>query len=81
MLVDARSAKVISRPSLATLQADEEGRRFPWRPRALKELLQTVELVDSAGKLVHYSSVQNGYKALYFSAHWVSNIRILVKVR
>ena len=71
VLIDSRSGRVISRPSLETISGDSEGRLFPWRTRSLKELLSRVELVDTSGMEVNYEDIRPGFKALYFAAQWV----------
>ncbi|XP_047741160.1 nucleoredoxin [Hyalella azteca] len=70
VLLDARTCHVVSRPSLETLADDPQGLKFPWRPRAVRELLASVDLINADGSKAVYEDFKAGFKALYFSAQW-----------
>ncbi|KAF2366033.1 Thioredoxin-like fold [Trinorchestia longiramus] len=70
VLLDARSSRVLSRPSLETLAADPEGLKFPWRPRSVSDILETAGLVYPDGRKASYSDFKDGFKGLYFAAYW-----------
>ncbi|CAL4062114.1 unnamed protein product [Meganyctiphanes norvegica] len=70
VLLDSRSGRVITRTATEKVVSDPEGLEFPWRPRSLDDVLSTASLVDNTGQVKPYDNIRDGYKGLYFSAHW-----------
>ena len=74
VLLDSVTGRVISKNGRDLLLQDPGGRNFPWRPRPITQVFAGVSLVDPEGKSVDYQDLKDGYKAIYFSAHWVSKV-------
>ncbi|XP_063586776.1 nucleoredoxin-like [Penaeus indicus] len=70
VLLDSRSGRVITKSGREMVSSDPEALTFPWRPRALGDLLAATSLVDPQGQVVAYDAIKDAYKGLYFSAHW-----------
>nr|XP_027238028.1 nucleoredoxin-like [Penaeus vannamei] len=70
VLLDSRSGRVITKAGREMVSSDPEALTFPWRPRALGDLLAATSLVDPQGQVVAYDAIKDAYKSLYFSAHW-----------
>lgn len=70
VLLDSRSGRVITKAGREMVSSDPEALTFPWRPRALGDLLAATSLVDPQGQVVAYDAIKDAYKGLYFSAHW-----------
>ncbi|XP_047473815.1 nucleoredoxin-like [Penaeus chinensis] len=70
VLLDSRSGRVITKSGREMVSSDPEALTFPWRPRALGDLLAATSLVDPQGQVVTYDAIKDAYKGLYFSAHW-----------
>ncbi|ROT84310.1 putative nucleoredoxin-like isoform X1 [Penaeus vannamei] len=76
VLLDSRSGRVITKAGREMVSSDPEALTFPWRPRALGDLLAATSLVDPQGQVVAYDAIKDAYKSLYFSAHWVRTRRL-----
>jgi len=63
------SGELITKDGRSEIMEDPEGKRFPWKPKPLSELIpQLVE--DKGGALIKSSDFDKKHLGLYFSAHW-----------
>jgi len=73
VVIDGVSGEVITLDGTTEAQMDEDGRKFPWRPKSLNEIwaneIKIISNKESAA-WVDYSSLKDKYLMLYFSAHW-----------
>lgn len=67
MVLD-ESGEVITADGREAVNADPEGKEFPWRPRPLSELLGSEFLTKSGMKGI--DTIEGKTLALYFSSHW-----------
>lgn len=59
---------VITSDGREEIGGDPEGKRFPWRPKPLSDLIGTVFQTKTGLRGVE--AIQGKTLALYFSAHW-----------
>ena len=70
ILLEGATGKVISKDGCSVVMGDTQGDNFPWRPKALDELLGDVLLNGDGSELTRSTALQGKHLALYFSAHW-----------
>jgi len=70
VVLDAESGETITQDGRSALTADPEGIDFPWRPKALSELLGDNFLKNAAGEKVGKEALEGKVLGIYFSAHW-----------
>lgn len=70
ILLEGATGKVISKDGRSVVMGDTQGDNFPWRPKALDELLGDVLLNGDGSELTRSTALQGKHLALYFSAHW-----------
>ncbi|CAM9334577.1 unnamed protein product [Hapterophycus canaliculatus] len=68
VVLDATGA-IITTDGREAVGDDPEARDFPWRPKALSELIGT-EFLTTSGNIAGEEVVRGKTLALYFSAHW-----------
>lgn len=76
VLLDAHG-KVVTADARDGVMEHPDGAGFPWRPRALWEILGEATLVDKAGVRTPAAALKakGGALGLYFSAHWCGPCR------
>merc|ERR1711871_796533 len=65
----SKKYKVRGIPSFVVLD-DANGEELPWKPKALKELLEEMSFVNKEGESTKLGDISKPYVGLYFSAHW-----------
>ena len=78
LIFDANSGELVNKNGRALVADDPEGKNFPWRERTLKENLSSVKYVNNKGEEKSFSDFEGKHLAIYFSAHWVSLLVVLV---
>eukprot|EP00565_Helicotheca_tamesis_P000856 CAMPEP_0185737762 /NCGR_PEP_ID=MMETSP1171-20130828/31226_1 /TAXON_ID=374046 /ORGANISM="Helicotheca tamensis, Strain CCMP826" /LENGTH=357 /DNA_ID=CAMNT_0028408767 /DNA_START=221 /DNA_END=1294 /DNA_ORIENTATION=+ len=68
LVVLDENGDVITMDGVEEVSKDEEGARFPWKPKSFSELWP--EKVLTKDGLVDSSTLDDKYLMLYFSAHW-----------
>merc|ERR1711871_180814 len=70
VIIDS-DGSVITTDGRSAVGQDPEGKKFPWKPKPLKDILGAVEsFAKSDGTLVPASELDGKVVGLYFSAHW-----------
>jgi len=70
VILDPATGKVITADGREAVSSDPKGERFPWKKRALYDILSGVNLTKNNGETVPLDALRQGTLALYFSAHW-----------
>lgn len=70
VVLDGSNGEVITTEGRAKVSEDPKGEELPWKPKALKELLEESSFVNKEGKSVKFGDISKPYVGLYFSAHW-----------
>uniref|UniRef100_A0A7S2MU64 Thioredoxin domain-containing protein n=1 Tax=Helicotheca tamesis TaxID=374047 RepID=A0A7S2MU64_9STRA len=68
LVVLDENGEVITKEGVDGVSVDEEGEKFPWKPKGLSELWPEKYLTKSG--LEDSSTLNDKYLMLYFSAHW-----------
>jgi nucleoredoxin len=72
VVVDGKTGEVITEDGTASLGEDEEGKKFPWKPKSFSEVWPS-KILSSKGsdeKFLNSDTLKDKYLMLYFSAHW-----------
>jgi len=72
VLLDGPTGKLITANGRDSLSEDLEGKKFPWAPKSLDDIL-TGDILKGTEKLDCKSALDGKIKGFYFSAHWVIN--------
>lgn len=64
-----QDGSTIKENARGSFSQDPTGKDFPWRPRALAEILDT-PLLGKDGAEVHMKSLEDKVVGVYFSGHW-----------
>ena len=70
VLLDGPTGKLITANGRDSLSEDLEGKKFPWAPKSLDDIL-TGDILKGTEKLDCKSALDGTVKGFYFSAHWV----------
>jgi nucleoredoxin len=69
VILDPEGA-VMTTDARGSVSEDPEGKNFPWKPKTVAEVLESVTVQGKDGNTFPLSSLKGKVVGLYFSAHW-----------
>lgn len=71
IFLDGKDGSLISKDGRQCIVEDPKGEEFPWRPKALNDIVKGV-LINNKKEETNWDDLSSKVVAFYFSAHWVS---------